>query len=149
MKKILVPVDGSAASLKAAEKALDLAKRYNSEITLIHVVYEPDISKYNRFGVIIDPDLKKLKERLKETEKKMMDSIVDSLDKQDIEIKRKIVPGIAYEEIVKEAENGNYDLIVMGRLGFSKIKRFFLGSVAHRVIADAPCPVLIVQENTK
>ncbi len=147
MKKILVPVDGSAASLKAAEKALEIAKKYNSEITLIYVMYEPDISKYNRFGVVIDPDLKKLKERLKETEKKMMDSIVDSLDIADIEVKRKIVPGIAYEEIIKEAESGHYDMIVMGRLGFSKIKRFFLGSVAHRVLADAPCPVLIVQEN--
>lgn len=146
MKKILVPVDGSAASLKAAEKATDIAKKYNSEITFIHVMYEPDANRYNKFGVLIDPELKKLKERLKESEKKMMDLLIADLNLEGVKTKRKIVPGIAYEEILKEAENGNYDLIVIGQLGYSKIKRFFVGSNTYRVISDSKCPVLVVHE---
>lgn len=146
MQKILVPVDGSAASLKAAKKATDIAKKYNSEITFVHVMYEPDVNRYNRFGVLIDPELKKLKERLKEAEKKMMDSIINELDLEGIEFKRKIIPGIAYEEILKEAEDGDYGLIVMGQLGYSKIKRFFVGSNTYRVLSEAKCPVLVVHE---
>ncbi|HAQ40428.1 MAG TPA: universal stress protein [Clostridiales bacterium] len=146
MKKILVPLDGSAASQKAASKALDVAKKYGSEVTFIHVMHEPDINMYNKFGVLIDPDLKKLKEKLKENEKKMMDSIINGMDTEGVEIKRKIISGIAYEEILKEANQGNYDLIVMGKLGYSKIKRFFVGSVTYRVISDSACPVLIVHE---
>lgn len=146
MKKILVPVDGSAASQKAAAKALDIAKKFQSEVTFIHVMYEPDVNRYNKFGVLIDPELKKLKERLKESEKKLMDSVISSLDTEGVEIKRKIIPGVAYEEILKEADNGKYDLIVMGQLGYSKVKRFFVGSVTYRVISDSTCPVLVVHE---
>lgn len=146
MKKILVPVDGSAASQKAAAKALDIAKKFQSEVTFIHVMYEPDVNRYNKFGVLIDPELKKLKERLKETEKKLMESVISSLDTEGVEIKRKIIPGVAYEEILKEADNGKYDLIVMGQLGYSKIKRFFVGSVTYRVISGSICPVLVVHE---
>lgn len=147
MKKILVPVDGSTASQKAAAKALEIAKKFQSDVTFIYVMYEPDISRYNKFGVLIDPDMKKLKEKLKENEKKMLDSIIAGLDTSDVTINEKILAGVAYEEILKEAAEGNYDLIVMGQRGYSKVKRFFVGSVAYRVISDASCPVLTVQEH--
>ena len=146
MKKILVPVDGSTASQKAAEKALEIARQFNASVMFINVILEPDVSKYNKFGVLIDPDMKKLKEKLKENEKKMLDSIINSLDCHDVIISEKIISGVAYEEILKEAEEGNYDMIVIGQRGFTKVKRFFLGSVAYRVVSDASCPVLVVHE---
>jgi nucleotide-binding universal stress UspA family protein len=146
MEKILVPVDGSAASQKAAAHAFDLARKYNGEVVVFHVFIEPDIDMYNKFGVIIDPDMNKLKNKLKENENKMLDSIINSLDGSGISIKKKIVSGVAYEEILKEAEAGKYDLIVIGQRGYSKIKRFFVGSQTVRVISDATCPVLVVHE---
>ena len=50
------------------------------------------------------------------------------------------------EVILDEARKESYDLIVMGKRGLSKITRFFIGSVTQRVLADAPCPVLVVNE---
>lgn len=146
MKKILVPVDGSAASQKAAVQAFDLARKYDSEVVIFHVFIEPDIDMYNKFGVVIDPDMNKLKNKLKENEKKMLDSIISNLDSSGFSIRKKIVSGVAYEEILKEAHEGNYDLIVIGQRGYSKIKRFFVGSQTVRVISDANCPVLVVHE---
>lgn len=146
MKKILVPVDGSTASQKAAAKAIEIAKKFGASIMFITVILEPDLSKYNKFGVLIDPDMKKLKEKLKENEKKMLDSVIKGLDVTDVQISEKIIAGVAYEEILKEAEEGNYDMIVIGQRGFTKVKRFFLGSVAYRVVSDAVCPVLVVHE---
>lgn len=146
MKKILVPVDGSTASQKAAVKAAEIARQFGASITFITVILEPDLSKYNKFGVLIDPDMKKLKEKLKENEKKMLDSIINSLDLSDVYTSEKVIAGVAYEEILKEAEEGNYDMIVIGQRGFTKVKRFFLGSVAYRVVSDAVCPVLVVHE---
>ncbi len=146
MKKILVPVDGSTASQKAATKAMEIARQFGASITFITVILEPDLSKYNKFGVLIDPDMKKLKEKLKENEKKMLDSVLNSLDLSDVQTTEKVIAGVAYEEILKEAEEGNYDMIVIGQRGFTKVKRFFLGSVAYRVVSDAVCPVLVVHE---
>jgi nucleotide-binding universal stress UspA family protein len=83
---------------------------------------------------------------LKENESKMLDSIINQYDNTGINLKKKIVSGVAYEEILKEAKDGNYDLIVIGQRGYSKIKRFFVGSQTVRVISDATCPVLVVHE---
>lgn len=146
MKKILVPVDGSAASQKAAAQAFDLARKYGSEVVIFHVFIEHDIDMYNKFGVVIDPAMSKLKNKLKENESKMLDSIIKNYDITGINLKKKVVSGVAYEQILKEAEEGKYDLIVIGQRGYSKIKRFFVGSQTVRVISDAPCPVLVVRE---
>lgn len=53
--------------------------------------------------------------------------------------------GNTVQEIVKKAREGNYDLIVMGARGLSKIKELLLGSVSDGVIRNAACPVLIVK----
>ena len=146
MKKILVPVDGSAASQKAAAQAFSLARKYGSEVVVFHASIEHDIDMYNKFGVVIDPDMSKLKNKLKESESKMLDSVIKNFDTAGIDLKKKIVSGVPYEEILKEAEAGKYDLIVIGQRGYSKIKRFFVGSQTVRAISDAPCPVLVVHE---
>ncbi len=146
MKKILVPVDGSIASQKAVAKTFDLARKYDSEVVVFHVFIENDLDMYNKFGVMIDPDMNKLKKKLKENESKMLDSIINNYDSSGINLKKKIVSGVAYEEILKEANEGKYDLIVIGQRGYSKIKRFFVGSQTVRVISDAPCSVLVVRE---
>ncbi|HBC32472.1 MAG TPA: universal stress protein, partial [Clostridiales bacterium] len=52
--------------------------------------------------------------------------------------------GEPYSKIIEAARNDNIDIIVMSNRGFSKVKRFFVGSVTQKVIAEAPCPVLVV-----
>lgn len=146
MKKILVPIDGSSASVKAAEKAVEIAKELNSSITFMTVLYELDTTRYFRYGIAIDLDLDKTKENLKEKENKMLNAVIAKLDLADLNYDKIICSGEAYEEILIEANKGSYDLIVMGRRGFSKIQRFFVGSVTQRVISESPCPVLVVQE---
>lgn len=138
MKKILVPIDGSAASQKAAAHAFKIAKDYKSEVVVFNVYVEPDISMYN--------DVTKLRDNLVETESKILDSALNNINTEGVSYTKKIVSGVAYERILEEAKDGDYDLIVMGQRGFSKIKRFFVGSQTVRVISDATCPVLVVHE---
>jgi glycine betaine transporter len=52
--------------------------------------------------------------------------------------------GIPYEEINREAERGEYDLVVMGTHGRTGIRHALLGSVAEKVIQTGHCPVLVV-----
>jgi nucleotide-binding universal stress UspA family protein len=153
MKKILVAIDGSNASVKAAKKAVDLAQKYGSEITFLtvtHIPSHPDsyLAEYN------SPELVKLVEERAENEKKerlekdqkMLDAVVESLDLSGIQTHKKVVTGVAHEVIIETAETGGYDLIVMGRRGLSNFKRLFVGSVTQRVLADAPCCVFVVKE---
>ena len=146
MKKILVPVDGSNASQKAAEKAVELAKIFNSEITFIHVVYVPDTVGHTKYGIYMEYDFKEMKEKMIETGSKFLESFLANIDCTGVGVQKIVVTGQPYEEILSAAEDGAFDLIVMGRRGFTKVKRFFVGSVTQRVISDAPCPVFIVLE---
>lgn len=146
MKKILVPIDGSLASHKAAEKAVELAKLFNSEITFLHVVYIPDTAGHTKYEVNMVYDLKEMKEKMAESGKKFLDSFVENVNSTDINLHKLVVVGQPYEEILRVATEENFDLIVMGRRGYSKIKRFFVGSVTQRVISDSPCPVFVVLE---
>jgi nucleotide-binding universal stress UspA family protein len=57
-----------------------------------------------------------------------------------------VVVGVPHKQIVKIAEDGNYELIVMGKRGFSEVERFFVGSVTQKVLSEAHCPVLVVNK---
>ena len=83
-------------------------------------------------------------EVLREQGVKLLDGLMDTLDIGGLKAEKQVFPGIPYESILTVAENDEVDLIVMGNRGFSQIKRFFLGSVAQKVIAEAPCPVLVI-----
>jgi nucleotide-binding universal stress UspA family protein len=53
--------------------------------------------------------------------------------------------GDPHPQIIKTAEDGKFDLIVMGHRGLNPLQRLFIGSVAKRVIEDTPCSVLVIK----
>ena len=152
--KLLVPVDGSNASIGAVKKALELSKQYNFSIKLISVVAEKN-SEYRRHenawkgvdGSIIaeSEELEKqLEKKIKENAERLLNAIISKLDFNGIRVESDVLLGEPYVKILETAKNDKIDMIVMSNRGFSKIKRFFVGSVTQRVIAEAPCPVLVV-----
>ncbi len=144
VKKILVPVDGSEASKKAAEKAVEIAKKYGSEITFVTVAATHDMFKYGGYRYQEDFNYDNIVGNLKKTQAEMLDNVIDGLDMEGINYEKEVVAGEPSEEILKMAHNCAYDYIVMGRRGYSKITRFFVGSVTQRVIAETPCAAVIV-----
>ncbi|MEL7646688.1 MAG: universal stress protein [Sedimentibacter sp.] len=157
--KMLVPVDGSAASINAVKKAIEIAKKYgNFSIKIVNVVNIDHISGYKRNkklwsqvdGSIIsenDEKTKLLEEHITASSHKILKSLIEKLDFAGIKTETEVIIGEPYEKILETAKNENFDLIVMGNRGFSKIKRFFVGSVTQRVISDAPCPVLVIHSD--
>jgi nucleotide-binding universal stress UspA family protein len=145
--KILVPVDGSKASLNAAKKAVEIAKKENATIKFLTVIN--DDFTYSTDNIImsqgyINSYSKELMKSLREEGAKLLEGLVGMLDLGDVKVRKQETAGIPYVRILDIASDDKVDLIVMGNRGFSKIKRFFLGSVAQKVISEAPCPVLIV-----
>ena len=148
MKKILVPVDGSVASQKAAEKAVSIAKLIDGELTFMTVVNLPTGDKYSYFGMAVEnafiANRKNLLKELIHEENLMLDILIKNIDTTGLKTITKIIAGKPVEEIIKLATEENFDFIVMGKRGFSNIERFFIGSVTQKVIAQAPCPVMVI-----
>lgn len=148
MKKILIPIDGSKASQIAAEKAVSFGKLLNSELTFVTVVNLPSEDKYSYFGMNVEnafvANRKEMLQKLIHEETRMLDIIVRGLDCGELHTIKKIIIGKPAEEIVKLATEEKFDLIIMGRRGFSNIERFFMGSVTQKVTSAAPCPVMVV-----
>lgn len=148
MKKILIPVDGSQASKKAAEKAVSIGKLIDAELTFITVINLPTEDKYSYFGMTVEnafiANRKNMLKQLIFEESRMLDILVRNLDTDNLRINKNVIVGVPAEEIVKLATEDKFDFIVLGRRGFSKVERFFVGSVTQKVISASPCPVMVV-----
>ncbi len=132
MRKILVPVDGSEYADKAAEKAAELAKAYGARVTLINVT-QP-------FSMLLGfKTSEEMLEEAKETAKKSSAAL------KGVKVEARGAVGDPAEEIVKLAEEGKFDLIVMGSKGLTESKRFLVGSVTQKVVEHSPCSVLVVK----
>ncbi len=149
LKKILVPVDGSSESKKAVEQAVLLAKKFGAEVTLISIVEVESEVAYTELGIVVSGEYAGVRDTLvkikTQSSGKLLDAIISSMDCTGVTMNKVIKVGSAHPEIVDEALAGKYDLIVMGHRGLNPVKRFFMGSVAKRVLNDAPCSVLIVK----
>ncbi|MDD3169341.1 MAG: universal stress protein [Eubacteriales bacterium] len=160
--KILVPVDGSTASCQAAKKSVEIAKNHDSALKLITVIDQDKIVSHRRSEKLwrqVDGSIiagragsigeDKLTDSLRGNAEELLDSIIEELDLCDIKAEKEVLFGEPYEQILECAEKEQMDLIVMGNRGFSKIKRFFVGSVTQRVISEAPCPVLVIHTDVE
>lgn len=78
--------------------------------------------------------------------KKQFDEFVaNAPELKDVEFTTKILRGNPYSEIIKEAENGSFDMIIIGTHGRTGLEHVLFGSTAELVVRKAPCPVLTVR----
>lgn len=141
-QRILVPVDFSEHSAVAVQMAADLSRRYEASVTLVHV-YEPlAYALPDGYLLFTEPQLNGLMEEFG----KLLDA-----EKQRaraagaVRVDAQLLQGFAAGEIRQLAEQGAFDLIVMGTHGRKGLSHALLGSVAERVVRTAPCPVLTVR----
>jgi len=136
-KRILVPTDGSDASRNAFIKALELARKFNSEVELFHVT--PAFEAYNvGHGILISPD------QIKRIADFALGSTLRDVDIENVPLLKKHVSGYPATSILDEIKR-EFDLVVMGTRGHGVIAGAILGSVTQRVLAHAQCPVLVVK----
>ncbi|MGB5089918.1 MAG: universal stress protein [Nitrososphaeraceae archaeon] len=146
--KILVAVDGSESSLRAADYAIQLAaKEDNARVVLLNIL-GISTAKQVASSIILAPTFGlKEYERYKREAKKCLDKISKRFEEKGIQTIVEIVGGPlpAASSIVNYAENQNVDLIVVGTRGKSGIKKLLLGSVASSVVTHAGSNVLVVK----
>jgi nucleotide-binding universal stress UspA family protein len=150
IRKILVPVDGSSASMKALQYAAHLAEleANNAELILVHVV--EDVKQGGAIGLQAKYGNVRLVEGFKRTRReaalKWLRQIEEAARKKGIRIKSEVLDGDSKAEVIIDYASENaIDLIVVGSRGLTGFKRLLLGSVANAILGNAPCPVMVVR----
>jgi nucleotide-binding universal stress UspA family protein len=143
MKSILVPVDFSDVTLKAVKAAIQLAKPFQSRITLMHVLeITPQILGIGPAPEAVptpppeEPAASGIAEKLAQLE-----ALVTAvgLESDSLELQ-----GAPVDLIMSEAEHSRVDLIVLGSHSRSPLYHLFVGGVIEGVLKRARCPVLVV-----
>ena len=141
LKRILVPIDFSDASIKALKYAVPFAEHFGATICLVNVMEQVSFAKDMQNMPLAMPD----KELAKIAHKHLI-----SLARRVIKPLMPVVPhtriGKPFEEIVTLARTQNIDLIIIATQGRTGLKHALLGSTAERVVRHAPCPVLVVRK---
>jgi nucleotide-binding universal stress UspA family protein len=158
-RRILYATDLSATARHAVRYACSLGNRYDAEVNVLHVV--PDIldAYASEMGITpgsgdtrkkreelnreaVDTALKKIRQRIHETSRLVLKEIPKCpLEKEKILVKT----GDPAASIIATATEGNYDLVIMGTHGHSKLDDLMLGSVARDVVHGCPVPVMVVR----
>lgn len=136
-KRIAVAVDGSQESLEAVKEAMDIAKDHGVEtVAILTVVSER--------GYTATGD-KAMAER-GERETKMVPQAMELLDRMGIKNELVMLHGRPAEEIVRYVRDSNVDLLIIAEGLYHRIrKRQGVGGVSGKILAVAPCPVLVVK----
>lgn len=141
-KNILIPIDFEQQADEAVRVAAGLACRFESSVTLAHV-YDPRGSgRANGYAPYTADERKRVVADLHVH----LDAIKQRLQEGGVQnVETCLLEGMAAAAIVRCAEDGKHDLIVMGTHGRKGIWLKLLGSVAQAVLNDAPCAVLTVR----
>ncbi len=141
-QNILVPFDLSNQSTRAFKVALDLAKKYDSKITILTCV-EGDAWHHKYYDSRADSELIK---KQSDVAKKYIEKLKSLAEKNNISIKSQILKSESVvNDIVTFAKSRKYDLIVIGSHSKTGFDKLLLGSVANGVSQKSKCPVLIVK----
>ena len=134
ISKILVAVDGSETSSKAAEMAIDLAEKHGADLIALYIV-APNINFSQAFYFA------------QENGQKIVDEVKNEALAKNLNVQTEVLMdvGAVSKAIVEYAEKNNIDLIVLGTRGISGIKRMLLGSTASGVVTHSHCPVIVVK----
>ncbi|MEN8244501.1 MAG: universal stress protein [Thermodesulfobacteriota bacterium] len=150
IRSILVPVDGSEHSAKALMLAVDIAEKYDANLSVLFVAsHEIDgdihhfaVTEYSseyipKYGRVV----REVSENIgKRTIKRMIDKL-----KTNVVINPVVLSGNPAEQIVEYSMNNNFDMVIMGNRGLSDIKGMMMGSVSRRVRRLVKCTFVSIK----
>jgi len=145
LRRILHPTDFSPASRAGFTRAVSMARKERAELLLVHVV-APLVTVAG--GGPVSPhmyDGREIETAARNYGEKQLSMLQAKAQSAGVRATTLVVPGLAAQQIIRAARSKKADLIVIGTHGRTGLARLFLGSVAARVVAGAPCPVLTVR----
>jgi nucleotide-binding universal stress UspA family protein len=142
VKKVVVPIDGSETSKSVVDYAIYYANReQDADMLFLHVTttaeYEP--IAYGGGQVAVPPSEEKVIGFFTKFIEERTRAAGKTISRMSVSVRS----GRVYDRIITFAEENDADMIMIGHRGLSPMHRFFLGSVAAKVVAQAPCSVYV------
>ncbi|MFP3323036.1 universal stress protein [Planococcus maritimus] len=137
-KKILLAVDGSDHSVRAAKEAVKIAKGSDdSQVTIVFVAdHDNAKNEVLHSGSSAELDFQR---------RKKLQPVEEAIASEKIKYRVEILHGTPGPTIVEFANKEEFDMLVIGSRGLNSLQEMVLGSVSHKVVKRANCPVLIVK----
>lgn len=142
-KRVLAPTDFSESSEEALRQACWLAERFGAELHVLHVLTEIVPTGPDPLMMPVMPP--KFYQDDEDKARKTLESVVKCDWGNPQSVKTAVRWGSAAEAIVDYAAEQAIDLIVISTHGRTGLSHILLGSVAERIVREAPCPVLTIR----
>lgn len=144
-------MDGSNSCLRAMEIAAAIAKKFCSQVTVVHMIsydfMHPELKAHHQLPSLV---LDELDKSYQKAGRKIIRAAEEFFKEETIEISSKLVKAEdPAEEILQMVKDPGYDLVVLGNVSETKARRFSLGSVTEKISLYAKRPVLIAKRKPK
>jgi len=140
--KVMLAVDGSDGSSRAATVAFEIAEMTKSKLFIVHVI---PTSVVKQFSLMSDANPEEVLHKYEAKGEKLLDGYKGAAKDYKVEIELILEKGSPSERIILQAKELGVDLVVIGSQGAEGALRSGVGSAAERVMLGSPSPVLIVK----
>lgn len=147
-RSILVAIDGSDNSRRAATVAVDVAKKYGASLFVLHVIPRPVYTEMEAPGMVSSQALvKQYIDMAKKNAKVWVAEAVSMAEAQNVKVRGEIIENIpsVVQTITEYADEWKVDLIVVGTRGLSGFRKLLLGSVSSGIVSHSSGSVLVVR----
>jgi nucleotide-binding universal stress UspA family protein len=140
--KILLPVDGSEASLEAVRHALQLVREGLQASVVLANVQEPA----TLYEMLLAHDPEVIEKVSAQAGLHLLEPARTLVEQAEVPYELEVASGDPAHTLIDVLENFGCDMVVMGARGMGTLRSAMLGSVSHEVLHAAPVPVLIVKQ---
>ncbi len=147
IRRILAPADFDVCSSPTIRYAAELAEKFGAELILLHIVQ--DLALAMPDAVMPTPVPAPALTQLIDAAKTGLENLVKAENLGRLNPRLEVRVGSPAGEIVAVANDLKVDLVCIGTHGRGGLAHFLLGSVAEKVVRQAPCPVLTIRPPTK
>jgi len=145
IRSIMVCVAAGGISLITVKYAISLAKIFQAKLSAVYVVNERLLHELLKSRVLVDIEARSYEKDLEEQGRHFLERIKSMSEKKGVPCDATILRGIVHEEIIKQANALNPDMLVMGELKEVLSLRETFYDEGERIFREAPCPVVVVK----
>ena len=144
--RILVAIDGSENSIRAADWAIGLAKKEGAHLFVLNVIPTPVYTSTSP-STSNTPAMKEFFDKARKDAETVVKGVVSSAESAGVKVRGEIIENVpsVVESITDYADEWKVQLIVVGTRGLSGFRKLLLGSVSTALVSHAPCSVLVVR----